>query len=98
MSGAAGALFNPTSDQSLLICFGNRITIHAHELVRRLLRLLDLEPIAGIRNLHPAYCSVLVKFDALALRHQELEAILKPYLDRLEDVRLPAPREVEIPV
>jgi inhibitor of KinA len=57
-----------------------------------------LEPVAGVRNLHPAYCSLLVKFDALKLQHAELEAILKEYLGRLEEVLLPEPRQLEIPV
>ena len=50
----------------------NQITLEGHEQVRRLLRLVELEPIAGVRNLHPAYCSLLVKFDAVKLRHEEL--------------------------
>jgi KipI family sensor histidine kinase inhibitor len=93
-----GARFQFASDQSLLVYFGQVITLHAHQQVMRLLRLLQLEPVAGIRNLHPAYCSLLVKFDALRLRHEEVEAILLQYLARLEDVRLPAPRHVEVPV
>src|SRR5260370_1641967 len=76
----------------------SQITIQANENVRRLLRLLQLEPVAGVRNLHPAYCSLLVKFDAVRLRHEEMEAILRKYLDRLEEVNLPEPRLVEIPV
>ena len=90
--------FQRASDQSLLIYFGHQITLRAHEHVRRLLGLLELEPIAGVRNLHPAYCSVLVKFDALKLRHDDLEKILKQYLDRLGTIDLPESRNVEIPV
>ncbi|PYT53106.1 MAG: kinase inhibitor [Acidobacteria bacterium] len=93
-----GAQFRYASDQSLLIYFGHQITLQANEKVRRLLRLLELEPVAGIRNLHPAYCSVLVKFDAIRMGHAELEAILREYLGRLEEVALPEPRQVEIPV
>jgi KipI family sensor histidine kinase inhibitor len=93
-----GVRFEPSSDQSLLVYFGCQITLQAHERVRKLLRLLELEPIAGVRNLHPAYCSLLVKFDALKLKHNELEAILRKYLERLEEVSLPEPRQVEIPV
>src|SRR5712672_2477096 len=95
---AEAARFQRASDQSLLIYFGRRITLGAHEHVRRLLRLLELQPIPGVRNLHPAYCSVLVKFDPLKLRHDDLEKILKQYLDRLETIDLPKPRNVEIPV
>src|SRR5207245_628452 len=107
-----GAQFRYASDQSLLIYFEpqaknsrakarplqNQITLQANEKVRKLLRLLELEPVAGVRNLHPAYCSLLVKFDALKLRHEEVEEILRGYLARLDEVRLPEPRRVEIPV
>jgi KipI family sensor histidine kinase inhibitor len=97
-SATEGARFQFASDQSLLVYFGQEITLHAHQQVMKLLRLLQLEPVAGIHNLHPAYCSLLVKFDALRLRHDEVEAILRQYLERLEDVILPEPRHVEIPV
>jgi KipI family sensor histidine kinase inhibitor len=97
-SAAEGVRFKLSSDQSLLVYFGHEITLQAHERVRRLLRLLESEPVTGIRNLHPAYCSLLVKFDALKLQHDELEAILKKYLGRLEEVSLPEPRQLEIPV
>jgi inhibitor of KinA len=76
----------------------SQVTFEANENVRRLLRLLELEPVAGVRNLHPAYCSLLVRFDALRMGHDELEAILRRYLERLEEVRLPEPQRVEIPV
>jgi KipI family sensor histidine kinase inhibitor len=97
-SAGEGARFQFASDQSLLVCFGQEITLQAHQQVMKLLRLLELEPVAGIRNLHPAYCSLLVKFDGLRLRHEEVETILRQYLERLADVNLPEPRHVEIPV
>jgi len=111
-SAAEGARFQYASDQSLLVYFEelaekgraearplqSRITLQANENVRSLLRLLELEPVAGIRNLHPAYCSLLVKFNALRISHEELEEILRRYLTRLDEVKLPEPRHVEIPV
>ena len=97
-SAGEGARFQFASDQSLLVTFGQEITLQAHQQVAKLLRLLDLEPVVGIRNLHPAYCSLLVKFDGLRLRHEEVEAILRRYLERLEEVNLPEPRQGEIPV
>jgi KipI family sensor histidine kinase inhibitor len=86
---AEGARFQPASDQSLLITFGSEISLGAHQHVMKLLRLLQSEPAAGVRNLHPAYCSLLDKFDALRISHDEVEAILQEYLARLEDVELP---------
>ena len=111
-SASEGARFQPASDQSLLIYFDplnkegraearplqSHITLQANERVRKLLQLLQLEPVAGVCNLHPAYCSLLVKFDALRMRHEEVETILRGYLDRVDEVRLPEPRKVEIPV
>ena len=94
----SGVRFQPASDQSLLVSFGQQITLEAHRQVTQLLRLLALEPIAAIRNLHPAYCSLLIKFDPLKIDHKDLEAILQTYLDQLENLTLPEPRQMEIPV
>jgi KipI family sensor histidine kinase inhibitor len=112
LATGGSARFQFASDQSLLVYFDeqigqdrsedrplqSRITLQANEKVRKLLRLLESEPVAGVRNLHPAYCSLLIKFEALQMRHDELEAILRKYLERLEEVKLPEPRRVEIPV
>lgn len=90
--------FVRASDQSLLIYFDDQISIAAHEQLRRILRLLELEPIPTVRNLHPAYCSLLVKFNPLVTDHAGLESTLRLYLDHLRNLALPAPRFVEIPV
>ena len=97
-SAHATAQGQPASDNSLLIYFDQHISLAAHEQVAKLLRLLEAQPISGILNFHPAYCSILVKFDALKLQHHEVETRLRPYLDRLDEVRLPEPRHREIPV
>lgn len=111
-SASHGGRFLAASDQALIVYFDppadengakspplqNQISIDGHDRVRRLLRLMELEPIAGVRNLHPAYCSLLIKFDAMKLRHEELEEILRRYISRMEKVALPEPRLVEIPV
>ena len=95
---ADGTRFQTASDQSLLVYFGQEITLEASQRVMKLLWLLQSKPVKGIRNLHPAYTSLLVEFDVLTLRQDELEVILRLYLDRIEDVRLPEPRLLEIPV
>jgi KipI family sensor histidine kinase inhibitor len=98
LAAERNARFQFSSDQSLLVYFGHQITLEANEKVRRLLRLLESEPVAGVGNLHPAYCSLLIKFDALRMEGDELKAILRRYLKRLDEVKLPEPRRVEIPV
>ena len=111
-SASRAVRFQVASDQALIVYFDppakkggdkaprlqNQITSESHEQVRKLLRLIELEPIAGVRNLHPAYCSLLIKFDPLKLWHSELEEILPGYILRMEKVELPEPRRVEIPV
>jgi|SRR5690348_6695323 len=78
--------------------FPTQVTIEGHERVRKLLRMIELEPVPGVRNFHPAYSSLLIKFDPLKLRHEDLEDILRDFLDRMDKVNLPEPRRVEIPV
>jgi inhibitor of KinA len=111
-SSSGGVQFQIASDQSLLVCFGplkkkspakarplqNQITMEGHEQVRRLLRLMELDPVVGVRNLHPAYCSVLIKFDGMKFGHDELEEVLRGYIGRMGSVALPEPRLVNIPV
>jgi inhibitor of KinA len=82
----------------LIIYLDHQITRAAHEQVVKLLTLLQSDPIEGVRNLHPAYCSLLVKFDSLRLGHDELRAKLQSYLSRIKKTPLPKPRRVEIPV
>lgn len=95
---SANVRFQPASDQSLFVHFGNEISLDAHREIVSFLKLLEAEPLDGIVNLHPAYCSVLVKFDALQFAHADIEAKLTSYLGRLREVKLPEPRLREIPV
>jgi KipI family sensor histidine kinase inhibitor len=95
---AGPARFQPASDRSLLIYCGEAMTPEAGERVLKLLRLLESEPLSAVRNLHPAYASLLITFDPLKTSHAELESALRKYIDRLDVVHLPQPRLVEIPV
>src|SRR5579859_600133 len=90
--------FQPASDQSILVHFGHEISLETHREIVSFLKLLEAEPIQGIVNLHPAYCSVLVKFDPSKFTHAEIESSLAPHLARLEKVKLTKPRLRQIPV
>jgi allophanate hydrolase subunit 1 len=48
-----GVRFQRASDQSLLVYFGQQITREAHERIRKMLRLLELEPVTGIATCIP---------------------------------------------
>jgi inhibitor of KinA len=90
--------FQPASDQSLLLYFGEQISLETHHRIVQFLSLLEAKPVTGIRNLHPAYCSVLVQFDATKLTHAEVESLLLPYFGPNDAMTIPAPRLREIPV
>ncbi len=94
--------FRYASDQSLMVYLGDEIgaesDVTTHHRVLKLLRLLESEPLPHVRNLHPAYHSILIVFDPLALDHVTLEQRLTQYIARLDSISLSDPRTVEIPV
>ena len=90
--------FQRASDHSLLVTFGEQISRAHHRDVLRLFRLLHSTPNRAIRNIHPAYCSVLISFDPLITHPEKLALYVRRLVDRLDDVEVAAPREVEIPV
>lgn len=85
------------SDRSLLVSFGEGISLETHRHVFHLTR--ALEGVRGILNLHPAYASVLVEFDPRLRNHAQIEAVVReraagePPAGDSEKTRL-----VEIPV
>ena len=89
--------FQPASDNSLLLRFGDSLNSGAHRQVRKLLHLLETAPIRALTNLHPAYCSILFDFDALRITHADLELVLRDYLRRSGALQLAEPRTIEIP-
>jgi len=84
--------FAYASDQSLMVY------LDSNQSVVKLLRLLEAGPIAGVRNLHPAYASLLIVFDSLARDHAAIESIVRERTEQLDSIVLPEPRTVEIPV
>jgi KipI family sensor histidine kinase inhibitor len=86
----------PASDRSLLISFGEAISLEAHRAVAQLTR--RLEGVRGILNVHPAYNSVLVDFNPRLRTHKEAEAIVRERMASGREVAPPEPRQIEIPV
>jgi len=86
------------SDQSVLLYLGEEISLATHERVLKLLRLLQKDPPAWLRNVQPAYCSLMITFDACRVDHAEVESTLRQFEQRAESFRQPKSRTVEIPV
>ena len=60
------------SDSSLLVLFGDRIAADLHGRVISLFAALRRRRDPYVRNLHPAYASLLIDFDPLRITHEEL--------------------------
>ena len=90
--------FCAASDQSLLVYLGNDIGQATHEGVLRLLRAIEFAPPNWLRNLQPAYASVLISFDLGKVTHHDVEIFVRALTESSSRVS-PAPsKTVEIPV
>jgi len=86
----------PASDSSLLVSFGDAISIDVHRQVVHLARALAERP-PGIRNLHPAFASVLIDFDPRRWTHEDVEKLVQERMAASPEIAA-AGRLVEIPV
>jgi len=66
----------PASDSSLLVVLGDAISLDNHERVMSLFRALHHLNDPRVRNLHPAYASILIDFDPLRLSHEEIASLI----------------------
>lgn len=88
----------PASDSSLLVEFGTTIAPEFHARVLALLHTLLEEGDARIRNLHPAYASLLIDFDPLRLSHAELTNRVRDLIEAAPVTNQATARTVNIPV
>jgi KipI family sensor histidine kinase inhibitor len=88
----------PASDSALFISFGDGISLELHRRVMRLFCAMERLQDPCIRNLHPAYASLLVDFDPLRLTHEELTAVVAPLIDESTSSGPELARHIEIPV
>jgi inhibitor of KinA len=65
------------SDSSLLVVLGDVMSPENHERVMSLFRALHRLNDPRVRNLHPAYASILIDFDPLRLSHEEAASIME---------------------
>jgi KipI family sensor histidine kinase inhibitor len=91
-------VIRPASDQALLVTLGSEISLPLHRSVVQLLHALQDARIPGVVNLHPAYCSLLIRFDSLAISHASLESEVRTLLESASNTEAREPRVVEIPV
>lgn len=88
----------PASDSSLLAVLGNTISPEVHERVIALFRALQARQQAGIRNLHPAYASLLVDFDPLRISYDYVAGLVEGLAKSYQAANASEARAVSIPV
>jgi KipI family sensor histidine kinase inhibitor len=86
------------SDSSLLVVLGDAISERAQARVISLFRALSELRDARIRNLHPAYASLLIDFDPRESSHKELATLVDNSAHELRPEAERAPKIVTIPV
>ena len=86
----------PASDRSILVSFGDELSLEVHNQVERLTR--SLEGVRGILNLHPAFTSVLVDFDPRLYDHDRIVQIVHDRFASAPPRTAAEGRRVEIPV
>ncbi|MBY0374664.1 MAG: 5-oxoprolinase subunit PxpB [Bryobacteraceae bacterium] len=84
------------SDASLLVTFADEISREANEAVIALFRAIRQARPKWLRNLHPAYTSLLIDFDLATADHARVEALVRE--QKLEEVTLEPGKTVEVPV
>jgi len=90
--------FCAASDQSLLVYLGNDIGQAAHEKVLHLVHAIESTPPRWLRNLQPAYCSVLISFDLVQATHRDVEVFVRLLAESSNRVSSVSSKTVEIPV
>ena len=88
----------PASDSSIFVGFGESITPEHHAQVMTLLRRLFALAHPHIRNIHPAYSSVLIDFDPLYVSYEQMRNLLGPLIAQVVRAESKSTNVVEIPV
>ena len=88
----------PASDSAVLVTFGDSISLEAHRQVIALFRALDKLHDHRIRNLHPAYASLLIDFYPLSLTHHEIEHLVMSLDPEAKSEEAAAGDLIEVPV
>src|SRR5215472_14322783 len=86
------------SDSSLLVFLEEASSVNSHERVMALFLTLQQLNDPRIRNLHPAYASVLIEFDPLRLSHEDAASLVENLVDEGLPQYEPAAKTVTVPV
>ena len=90
--------FRNAGDRGLLVEYGDRISPAINRRVRATALLLDRHPLAGVVEVIPTYRSLLIVYDPSAVKPARLQDAVTGLENRLQDIEIPPPAEVTLPV
>ncbi len=91
-------VFRTVGDRGLLVEYGDAIDPEINRKVRVMAAALAQDRPAAIVEVIPTYRSLLILYDPLAADPAAVEAILTGLEERLDEIEIPPPETVEIPV
>jgi len=92
------AVFRLVGDRGVLVEYGDAISPEINIKVRAMAVAIAKEKPVGIVEVIPTYRSLLIVYDPLATDLQGLEGVLEAVESRLDQLEIPPPRTVKIPV
>ncbi len=88
----------PVGDRGLLAEYGDTISPEINRKVRMIAMALEQEKPIGMVEVVPTYRSLLIIYDPIKTGVTDLEQTLKALEARLDKIRIPPPRTLEVPV
>jgi KipI family sensor histidine kinase inhibitor len=98
MTAAIFPRLTPVGDMALLLQLGDRIDPQLNARVHTLAHSLAAMGVDGLGECVPGYASLLVNYDPLRLKDEEVAARIFAALDRLDEIPESTSRIIEIPV
>lgn len=92
------AVFRLVGDRGVIVEYGDEISPEINIKIRTMAAAINEEKPAGIVEVIPTYRSLLIVYDPLATDLKSLEDALQFMEGRLDQLEIPLPRTVEIPV
>lgn len=90
--------FRPMGDRALLVEVGDAIDPTVNRRVRELFITLRRDPFEGVVEMVPAYRSLMIVFDPLAISRTSIERRIEEIHETADTSGLPPPRTMEVPV
>ena len=88
----------PLGDSAMLIQLGDEIDLTVNQKVHTLASLIGAAPLEGLIETVPAYRTLLVHYDPLALSNMQLREWLRAKVEQIGQAHVKKPRQIVVPV